>query len=168
MLNHRKGREYRDKRRMSQWINLLQPGKKEKQGKCTQERWKLFTKSKFLPSKSNHGQLLFLVINTFSAPLWKPNPQSSCIQSLRAISGPKALSWTDLGLCWRFRSALEVGLKGRRQRGRGEKGRKRFSGCIKHILMALRGLPWWLSGKESVCQCRICGFWAGKIPWRRK
>ena len=32
------------------------------------------------------------------------------------------------------------------------------------------GLPWWLSGKESTCQCRGCGFypWVGKIPWRRK
>ena len=30
--------------------------------------------------------------------------------------------------------------------------------------------PWWLSGKESTCQCRKCGFnpWFGKIPWRRK
>ena len=28
------------------------------------------------------------------------------------------------------------------------------------------GLPWWLSGKESTCQCRRCGFdpWVGKIP----
>ena len=28
------------------------------------------------------------------------------------------------------------------------------------------GLPWWLSGKESTCQCRGCGFnpWPGKIP----
>ena len=28
----------------------------------------------------------------------------------------------------------------------------------------------WLSGKESTCQCRRCGFdsWVGKIPWRRK
>ena len=35
------------------------------------------------------------------------------------------------------------------------------------------GLPWWLSGKESICQCRRhkrCGFdpWVWKIPWRRK
>ena len=32
------------------------------------------------------------------------------------------------------------------------------------------GLPWWLSGKESTCQCRRCGFdpWSRKIPWRRK
>ena len=31
-------------------------------------------------------------------------------------------------------------------------------------------LPWWLSGKESACRCRRCGFdpWVGKIPWRRK
>ena len=32
------------------------------------------------------------------------------------------------------------------------------------------GLPWWLSGKESFCQCKRHGFdpWAKKIPWRRK
>ena len=32
-----------------------------------------------------------------------------------------------------------------------------------------RGLPWWLSGKESAYQCRRCGFdpWVGKILWRR-
>ena len=31
------------------------------------------------------------------------------------------------------------------------------------------GLPWWLSGKESACKCRIHRFdpWVGKIPWRR-
>ena len=31
-------------------------------------------------------------------------------------------------------------------------------------------LPWWLSGKESFCQCWRCRFdpWVGKIPWRRK
>ena len=31
-------------------------------------------------------------------------------------------------------------------------------------------LPRYLSGKESACQCRRCGFdpWVGKIPWRRK
>ena len=33
-----------------------------------------------------------------------------------------------------------------------------------------RGLPWWLSGKESACQRRRRRFdpWVGKIPWRRK
>ena len=32
------------------------------------------------------------------------------------------------------------------------------------------GLPWWLSGKESACQCRKLRFdsWFRKIPWRRK
>ena len=32
------------------------------------------------------------------------------------------------------------------------------------------GLLRWLSGKESVCHCRRCGFdpWARKIPWSRK
>ena len=31
------------------------------------------------------------------------------------------------------------------------------------------GLPWWLCGKESACQCRRRRFnpWVGKIPWRR-
>ena len=31
-------------------------------------------------------------------------------------------------------------------------------------------LPWWLSGKESTCQCRKHRFdsWVGEIPWRRK
>ena len=29
--------------------------------------------------------------------------------------------------------------------------------------------PWWLSGKESACQCRRRGFdpWVRKIPWKR-
>ena len=35
------------------------------------------------------------------------------------------------------------------------------------------GLPWWLSSKESACQCgrhMRHGFdpWVRKIPWRRK
>ena len=32
------------------------------------------------------------------------------------------------------------------------------------------GLPWYLSGKESTCQCWRCRFnpWVWKIPWRRK
>ena len=39
--------------------------------------------------------------------------------------------------------------------------------------MCIYGLPWWLSGKESACQCKRLkrlGFdlWVGKIPWRRK
>ena len=36
--------------------------------------------------------------------------------------------------------------------------------------MVLMGLPWWLSDKESACQCRGREFdpWVGKIPWRKK
>ena len=36
--------------------------------------------------------------------------------------------------------------------------------------LSLDGLPWWLRGKESICQCRRHGFdpWVVKIPWRRK
>ena len=31
-------------------------------------------------------------------------------------------------------------------------------------------IPWWLSGKESACQCRRHRShpWSGKIPWRRE
>ena len=34
----------------------------------------------------------------------------------------------------------------------------------------IAGLPWWLSSKESACQCRRRGFdpWVGKMPLRRK
>ena len=40
--------------------------------------------------------------------------------------------------------------------------------CSQASLML--GLPWWLSSKEYICQCRRCGFdaWVGKIPWGRK
>ena len=39
-----------------------------------------------------------------------------------------------------------------------------------NILLTKWRLPWWLSGKESTCQCRRCRFdsWVQKIPWRRK
>ena len=31
-------------------------------------------------------------------------------------------------------------------------------------------LPWWLSGKETACQCRrrVLSPWVMNIPWRRK
>ena len=37
-----------------------------------------------------------------------------------------------------------------------------------HIYFTVKtlGLPWWLSSKESVCQCRL-NPWVGKIPWRK-
>ena len=44
--------------------------------------------------------------------------------------------------------------------------------CLLIPGMSLGGLPRWLSGKESACQCRRCkkhGFnpWVGKVPWKR-
>ena len=37
------------------------------------------------------------------------------------------------------------------------------------LLISFEGLPWWLSSKESTCQCRKAfDSWVGKIPWRRK
>ena len=41
---------------------------------------------------------------------------------------------------------------------------------MKFRLYIFGGLPWWLSSKESACQCSGCGFdpWFRKIPWRRK
>ena len=41
--------------------------------------------------------------------------------------------------------------------------------CSKWDASGVTGLPWWLSGKESTCQCRRPRFDPGvrKIPWRR-
>ena len=43
---------------------------------------------------------------------------------------------------------------------------------VSYTTVKLTGLPWWLSGKESACQCRRDGIWfnswVGEIPWRRK
>ena len=41
---------------------------------------------------------------------------------------------------------------------------------IKYSLYFKMELPWWLSDKESVYQCRRHGFdpWVGKMPWKRK
>ena len=35
---------------------------------------------------------------------------------------------------------------------------------------SIKGLPWWLSGKESACQCRRLGFspGVGKTPWEKE
>ena len=40
---------------------------------------------------------------------------------------------------------------------------KALKSCCKKSML---GLPWWLSGKESACQCRGHGFdpWSRKIP----
>ena len=45
-----------------------------------------------------------------------------------------------------------------------------FFKCSLSIYFTMRGLPWWLSSKESTCQCKShrFDFWIGKIPGRRK
>ena len=48
----------------------------------------------------------------------------------------------------------------------------KHSVLIDWVSMMWKGLPRWLSGQESACQCRSLrrhGFdsWVGKIPWRR-
>ena len=56
----------------------------------------------------------------------------------------------------------------------GDKGAAVCSrGSGNKFCLSQKGLPRWLNGKESACQCsrhRRCGFnpWVGKIPWRRK
>ena len=45
-----------------------------------------------------------------------------------------------------------------------------LQGCYlswSHLLLPT--VPWWLSGKETACQCRGFEFnpWVGKIPWSR-
>ena len=55
--------------------------------------------------------------------------------------------------------------------GKADSQQRHFHGpfswtSIHPVLKNLQGLPWWLSGKESACQCRRHGFtpWSGKIP----
>ena len=54
---------------------------------------------------------------------------------------------------------------------RSQQGRKALEarGSNYHSMSSL-GLPSWLSGKESTCQCRGRRFysWVGKFLWRRK
>ena len=47
--------------------------------------------------------------------------------------------------------------------------------CLGHhtsteLLLCVKGLPRWLSSKESTCQWRRCRLdpWVGKSPWRKK
>ena len=65
--------------------------------------------------------------------------------------------------------AQETALK-RAPRNHSEetRGSTKYIGYIARIYCK-KGLPWWLSSKESACQCRRwVWFQGGKIPWRRK
>ena len=74
-------------------------------------------------------------------------------------------------LAWRIPWTEEPGELQSMGSQRVENNRADFflSLCLGYIL----GLPGWLRGKESTCQCsrhQTHGFdpWVGKIPWRRK
>ena len=64
----------------------------------------------------------------------------------------------QLPRCWEFTSHREIG------------------SVVRPLWWTFRwrsedqGLPWWLRGKETSCQCRRYGFdpWVRKIPWSRK
>ena len=45
-----------------------------------------------------------------------------------------------------------------------------LGGNVSRLVNQIQGLPWWLSIKESTCQCRRYRLnpWVRKIPWRRK
>ena len=47
---------------------------------------------------------------------------------------------------------------------------KRLPNFYQLFLKEAIWLPWWFSGKDSICQGGICWFnpWVGKICWRRK
>ena len=115
--------------------------------------------------------------DSFSCPL--PAPLPSFLFPLVSLPVSHLFS-----IPWVFQS---TGLPSLNQIWNGEKGSAIFffflfltQGCNYHryvkfkctnsdISIVLR-LPSWLSGKESACWCRRCGFntWSGKVPWRRK
>ena len=60
-----------------------------------------------------------------------------------------------------------------KKRGLGYSSPPRQAGLSvgSHLRKKAQGLPWWLSGKEAICQCRRHGFdpWSGKkIPCARE
>ena len=67
------------------------------------------------------------------------------------------------------KSLVGHGPRGRKRVRHGLATKQRQTAC-KLVMCFYHGLPWWLSGKDSVCQCRRCGLtsWVRKIPWRRK
>ena len=74
-------------------------------------------------------------------------PQYSCLETPRTEEPGKLLSvgWQRVGHNWAANTHTHTHTHGS------------------------MGLPWWLGGKESACQCRRCWFspWIEKIPWSR-
>ena len=67
-------------------------------------------------------------------------------------------------------STALLSAQGRVGTGRGPKGMERSRETELMARNEGRGFLWRLSGKESACQSRRCGFdpWVRKIRWRRK
>ena len=81
--------------------------------------------------------------------------------SLQAQWG-QDLAWSlcSLNICWLNTESSVPSC------GPEDKGVWFLTGNTTVLRMPFLGLPWWLSGKESACQCRIHRFnpWSGKIP----
>ena len=81
--------------------------------------------------------------------------------------GPLPAGWTQ-GSCTFY---LEAGSRVQKTEVTGlVKGCALYQPCHFLYSSGQSGLSWWLSGKESTCQCRRhrCGPLARKIPWRRQ
>ena len=89
-------------------------------------------------------------------------PQSSASQTLMSYQPPEHLVKLILG--WGLRCESNT-FPGDKYWGIWSRDH-----TLNHKGVQNHGLPWWLSGKKSACQCRRFGFnsWVGKIPWSRK
>ena len=78
-----------------------------------------------------------------------------------STSLPTPLSFLDIQILWPTSDLLRCGPE--------TLWVNTISICVLSSPLANSGLPKWLSGKESACQCRRhFDPWVGKIPWRRK
>ena len=74
-----------------------------------------------------------------------------------AKSRTRLRDWTELNWTRLTLSIPTFALSGSQKKKKERKGKKKIY---------WRGLPWWLCGKESACQCRRRGFdlWSEKMP----
>ena len=85
------------------------------------------------------------------------------------------ICWGGIHVSWARRVIRERGSPLCLAPERGSEAEKKEGllwgeGLTWSFLWLLWGFPRWLSGKESVCQCRRAGLtpWVGKTLWRRK
>ena len=77
------------------------------------------------------------------------------------------LKYFKVLITWHF--SLKYGLRISKKSGLFPILTTRSNNINSNSSVISKGLPRWLSGKESSCQSRRCGLdpWVGKIPWRR-